>query len=77
MLNENQIFKRMQKAYIEYYGDSAEDEWYGSDDSKEWEFHRPSTDIHVKMVMDEAAKRIDIYEGKTRNDYKRVGNYSW
>lgn len=74
MLNEKQIFNRMNRAYENYFGDKDEDEWYGSDDSKEWEFHRPSTDTYCKLVMNEKEKRIDIYEGKSRDSYKRIGN---
>lgn len=74
MLNEKQVQTRMNRAYENYFGNSDEDEWYGSDDFKEWEFYRPSTGIYGKLVMNEAAKRIDVYEGKSRTDYRRVGN---
>ena len=72
MMNEKQIYRRMNEAYETLFGDRDEDEWYGDDDPKIWRFYRPSKDLEVKMVMDEENKRIAVYK-----DHKYSGNYSW
>lgn len=81
MLNEKQIYNRMNQCYEAEYGDyDNEAEWYGNDDPKEWLFYIPSQCINVKLLMIEEEKRIDIYERREdtkEEDYRRVGNYSW
>ena len=81
MLNEKQIYKRMNQCYKSEYGEyDGEAEWYGTDDLKEWLFFIPSQNINVKLLMNEEKKRIDIYERREdmkERDYERVGNYSW
>ncbi len=72
MMNEKQIYRRMNEAYETLFGDRIEDEWYGDDDPKIWRFHRPSEDLEVKMIMDEENKRIAVYK-----NHKYSGNYSW
>lgn len=72
MMNEKQIYRRMNEAYESLFGDRDEDEWYGDDDPKIWKFYRPSKDLEVKMVMDEENKRINVYKKQ-----KYSGNYSW
>ena len=72
MMNEKQIYRRMNECYESQYGDRDEDEWYGDDDPKIWRFYRPSEDLEVKMIMDEENKQIKVYEKQTY-----VGGYSW
>lgn len=72
MMNEKQIYRRMNEAYETLFGDRDEDEWYGDDDPKIWRFYRPFKDLEVKMVMDEENKRITVYK-----NHKYSGNYSW
>lgn len=76
MMNEKQIYRRMNEAYESEYGDRVDDEWYGDDDYKVWRFYRPSEHLEVKMIMVEECKRIDIFE-KRNGEYQKVGNYSW
>ena len=75
-MTEKQIFKRMSQAYADVYGDYSEDEWYGDDSPTIWRFHRPSTNLDAKLVMNEKAKRIDLFE-KQNDEYRKTGNYSW
>lgn len=72
MMNEKQIYRRMNEAYESLFGDRDEDEWYGDDDPKIWRFYRPSEDLEVKMIMDEENKQINVYKKQ-----KYAGNYSW
>lgn len=73
-MTEKQIYRRMNEAYENFYGDRDEDEWYGDDDPKVWRFYRPSSDLRVKLVM--VDKRVEVYE-KVGDGYLKVGNYSW
>ena len=75
-MTEKQIFKRMNEAYEQVYGDCIEDEWYGDDDPMVWKFYRPSTDVCAKLVMRLDEKRIDIYEVRD-HEFVRIGNYTW
>lgn len=72
MMNEKQIYRRMNEVYESLFGDRDEDEWYGDDDPKIWRFYRPSKDLEVKMVMDEKNKQITIYK-----NHKYSGICSW
>lgn len=76
MMTEKQIYRRMNEAYENEYGDKLEDEWYGDESPKIWRFHRPSEDLEVKLEMVEERKRVDIFE-KRNGEYQKVGNYSW
>lgn len=76
MMTEKQIFRRMNEAYENEYGDKLEDEWYGDDDPKIWRFYRPSEDLEVKLEMVEERKRVDIFE-KRNGEYQKMGNYKW
>lgn len=80
MMNEKQIYRRMNECYESEYGNyDNEAEWYGSNDPKTWEFEIPSRQVKVQMLMEEESKRIIINErpyGKG-NEYKRVGCYEW
>ena len=77
-MTEKQIFKRMNEAYEQIYGDCIEDEWYGNDSPTIWRFHRPIIHLEVEMVMDIEAKRIDLFERhEGEYTYRKVGNYTW
>lgn len=76
MMNEKQIYRRMNECYEAEYGDRDEDEWYGDDDPKIWRFYRPFEDLEVKLEMVEERKRVDIFE-KRNGEYQKVGNYKW
>ena len=71
MMNEKQIYRRMNEAYETFFGDRDEDQWYGDDNPKIWRFYRPSKDLEVKMVMD-GELRISVYE-----NHKYSGSYYW
>lgn len=77
MMNEKQIYNRMNKAYEYYFGDEPTDEWYGDDSPTLWRFHRPREKMTYKMVMDIENKIIEIYGRKDKEEYMFLGNYSW
>ena len=88
MMNEKQIYRRMNECWEGEFGHhNDEAEWYGSDDPKEWECYIPSITTYVKLIMDEEAKSITIYECPSEkkyepykpmiDDYKRCGVWSW
>ena len=81
MMNEKQIYKRMNQCYENEYGNyDDEAEWYGSDDIKEWMFYIPSKRTYVMLKMEEENKEIRIFETKEEardKAWKRVGIYSW
>lgn len=87
-MTEKQIKRRMDEAWeLHYLPYDMEAEWYGLDDSHIWVCDIPSKQITVKMELDEAAKRITIYEAplekQRRYDYVREtewqvrSRYSW
>lgn len=79
MMNEKQIYNRMNKCYESEYGHyDGEAEWYGSDHPKEWKFYIPSKKITVLMLMEEKTRRIYLNEKKDDEDeYRRVGIYDF
>lgn len=78
MMNEKQIYNRMNKCYEEVFRDEPTDEWYGDDNPKVWRFNRPGENIGYKMVMNEEEKRIDIYyRYNDKGEYLYKGTYSW
>ena len=77
-MTEKQIFKRMNDAYVNEYGDDDFDEWYGDDSPEIWRFYRPSEETEYKMVMDQPNKKINyFYKTKNDEDFHRSGCYSW
>lgn len=78
MMNEKQIYNRMNKCYEEVFRDEPTDEWYGDDNPKIWRFYRPREDTTFLMEMNEEEKRIDIsFRNGTKGEYKKYTTYSW
>lgn len=85
---EKQIKRRMDKAWeLHYKNHDSEAEWYANPQPNVWVCDIPSKEVTVKMVLEEDAKRVSIYEAplkkQTRYDVVRNtdwqfrGNYSW
>ena len=77
MLNEKQIYNRLNRAYENYYGDQDTDGWYGSDDETEWVFERDGQ--KHRLMLDLNTKTITI-EDFIEEEWKvvrtlRDGNY--
>ena len=56
-LNEKQIYNRLNRFYENNMGtdnfDTLNDEWYGTDDPREWKFYRPSDETTYMLILNE------------------------
>lgn len=78
MMNEKQIYNRMNKCYEELFGDEPTDEWYGDNDPKIWKFYRPRQDITYIMEMNEEEKKIEIsIHKRSDGEYEKFSTYVW
>ena len=76
MLNEKQIYNRMNRFYMNNMGTDEHDvncdEWYGTDDPREWKFYRPSDDTNYRFVLNED-KSITVYiKESNEEEFKQV-----
>ena len=69
-MTEKQIYNRLNRCYLNYMVDNKEqintDEWYGTDDIKDWEWHRPSNDKYYRLYLNSDGT-ITYYEKETEN----------
>lgn len=79
-MTEKQMKRRMDEAWELHYKEyEMEAEWYGTNDFKIWVCDIPSKEITVKMVLDETAKRVSIYEAplEKQSRYDVVRDAKW
>lgn len=80
MLNEKQIYNRLNKVYInEFDGDNPEndlyDEWYGTDETNIWKWTRPN-DRDYMLELDLETKVVTAYERKNhREEWSEIGKF--
>lgn len=79
-MTEQQIFNRLNRCYLNCVVDNKEqimtDEWYGSDDPKIWEWHRPEDDKYYRLVLN-SDKTITCYVRASENSaYQTVKVFS-
>ena len=64
-LTEKQLHNRLNKYYIENYGDNYRDEWYINPKDNIWKFVRNNTTITLEC---------DIYSGKITAKEEKIFN---
>lgn len=79
-MTEQQIFNRLNRCYLNCVVDNKEqimtDEWYGSDDPKIWEWHRPEDDKYYRLVLN-PDKTVTLSERASETDaYHIVNSFS-
>lgn len=79
-MSEMQIKRRMDEAWeLHYKEHDMEAEWYANDEANIWVCDIPSKEITIKMVLDEATKRVSIYEAplQKQSRYDSVREAEW
>ena len=75
-MTEQQIYNRLNRCYLNCMVDNKEqvmtDEWYGTDDPKDWQWYRPSDNKRYRLVLN-PDKTIDCYE----SNYEKDGIYAF
>lgn len=70
-MTEQQIYNRLNRCYLNCMVDNKEqvmtDEWYGTEDPKDWQWHRPSDDKRYRLVLN-PDKTITCYESKSETE---------
>lgn len=79
-MTEKQIYNRLNRCYLNCMVDNKEqintDEWYGTDDIKDWEWHRPGNDKYYRIYLNPDST-ITCYEKDTENgEYHITATFS-
>lgn len=74
-LNEKQIYNRLNRFYENNMGtdnfDTLNDEWYGTDDPREWKFYRPSDETTYKLILNEDKSVTVFVKEKGADDFEK------